>query len=246
MTTAAPETVTPPTQTPDQPQPGQVFWRQLDIVNPERLNEYSFVIIGAGSTGSWTAMNLAKLGAQHIQVWDADVINEHNAPCQVYGRQETGRRKIEALVDHVQRLTSSPIFGVAQMLDEKAVPTFDRNTVLVVCVDSMKARKYAWELAKRCPEIKLLIDPRLARETLRLYAINPQDPMHQAEYETSLYSDEEADGESIPCTAQAIVYTATFTASFVAAIVASFVNGEPFYNEIGFGCRTFKFIGSYF
>lgn len=246
MTTAAPENVTPQTQTPDQPAPGQVFWRQLDIVNPERLNEFSFVIVGAGSTGSWTAMTLAKLGARSIQVWDGDVINEHNAPCQVYSRHETGKRKVEALIDHVQKLTDVPVFGMAQMLDEKAVPTFDRNTVLIVCVDSMKAREYCWKLAQECPEIKLLIDPRLARETLRLYAVNPQDPTHQDSYKDSLYSDAEADGESIPCTAQAIVYTATFTASFVAAIVASFVNGEPFYNEIGFGCRSFKFIGSYF
>jgi len=229
----------------EKPEPGQVYWRQLDILNPEKLNEFSFVIVGAGATGSWTALALAKLGAKHVTVWDHDVINEHNAPVQVYSTRETGKRKIEALVDWVGRLTNTGVFGVAQRLDKHATPVFDKNTVLVTCVDNMEARKYCWELAKACPDIRLVIDPRLAREVLRLYAVNPQDPQHQAFYEENCYSDAEADGESIPCTAQAIIYTATFTASFVASIVSSFVNGTEFYNEIGFDCRRFKFIGSY-
>jgi len=225
------------------PEPGQIYWRQLDILNPEKLNDYSFVIIGAGSTGSWTALTLAKLGARHVTVWDHDVINEHNAPVQVYSTRETGKRKIEALVDWIGRLTNTGVTGVDMKMDKDARPVFDRNTVLITCVDNMVARKYCWDLAKACPDIRLFIDPRLAREVLRLYAVDPQDPQQQEFYEANLYSDEEADGESIPCTAQAIVYTATFTASFVASIVSSFINGTPFNNEITFCTRSFRCVG---
>lgn len=241
MTNAA---AAPAAPVEDKPQPGQVYWRQLDLLNPEKLNEFSFVIVGAGSTGSWTALALAKLGAQHVTVWDRDVINEHNAPVQIYSTQETGRRKVDALVDWVRRLTNTALFGLAQHLDKDAAPVFDKNTVLITCVDDMNARKYCWELAKACPDIKLLIDPRLAREVLRLYAVNPQDPQHQDFYDKNLYTNEEADVESIPCTAQAIIYTGMFTASFVSAIVASFVNGLPFKNELTFHCRLFKIVGS--
>lgn len=230
--------VEPAVPAADVPPVGQLYWRQLDIVNPERLNQFSFVIVGAGSTGSWTALALAKMGAQHVTVWDRDVINEHNAPVQIYSTHETGRRKVDALIDWVRKLTTTAIFGIAQHMDKRATPVFDRNTVLITCVDNMEARKHCWELAKACPDIRLVIDPRLARETLRLYAVNPQDPIHAEFYEKNCYTDEEADGESIPCTAQAIVYTAMFTASFVSSIVASFVNGKPFRNEIAFQCSN--------
>lgn len=235
-------TVAPAAPVEEQPKPGEIYWRQLDLVNPEKLNEYSFVVVGAGTTGSWTALALAKMGARSITVWDRDVVNEHNAPVQVYSQREAGRRKVEVLVDRIGLLTGQAVFGQCRHLDKDAVPVFDRNTVLIMAVDDMNARKYLWELAKSCPEIRLVIDPRLASEVLRLYAIDPQDPQQQEFYEGNFYTNEEA--AQVPCTAQAIVYTGMFTASFVTAIIASFINGVPFVNELSFHCRQFKIIGS--
>ena len=60
---------------------------ELDISRHKELfNPYYFntpvTIIGAGATGSWLALMLAKLGIQDITVYDFDVVEEHNVPNQ--------------------------------------------------------------------------------------------------------------------------------------------------------------------
>jgi molybdopterin/thiamine biosynthesis adenylyltransferase len=230
------------TEVPKAPEKNQKYWRQLDFLSPEKLNEWSFVVVGAGSVGSWAALALAKMGAQKITVWDKDVINEHNASVQVYSSDEVGRRKTEVLVDWIRKLAGQEVTGFTQHLDKDARPAFDQQTIMVMAVDNMDARKHLWAVAKACPAVRLVIDPRMGGEVLRMYAVNPHDPMHEAFYEENLYSTEEA--ERLPCTAQAIIYTSMFAASFVSSVVSSFVNGVPFRNEMTFHCRQHKLIGS--
>jgi hypothetical protein len=217
---------------------GGKYWRQMDFCNPDKLNEYSFLVVGAGSVGSWATLALTKMGAQHVSVWDKDIISEHNASVQIYSAREVGERKVKALVDWVGKLTDVGVVGRLQHLDKDSTPVLDPNTILVMAVDSMEARRYLWELAKACPEIKLVIDPRMGGEAMRMYAVNPRDPQHEAFYEENL----DYVGETLPCTGQAIIYTSMFAASFVSSIVSSFVNGAPFRNEIMFHTRSFKII----
>jgi molybdopterin/thiamine biosynthesis adenylyltransferase len=229
-------------EAPKPPEKNQKYWRQLDLMSPEKLNEWSFVVVGAGSVGSWTALALAKMGAQKITVWDRDVVDEHNVSCQVYQSYAVGKRKVEVLAGIVQDLTDQQVVGIVQHLDKDARPTFDDQTILVMAVDNMDARKHLWEVAKACPAIRLVIDVRMGGEVLRMYAVNPHDPMHEAFYEENLYSSEE--GEHLPCTAQAVSYSSFFSAAFIASTVSSFVNGVPFRNETTFHCRQHKLIGS--
>lgn len=217
---------------------GGKYWRQTDFLNPEKLNEFSFVVVGAGSVGSWTTLALTKMGAQHVTVWDKDIVEEHNASVQVYSTREIGQRKSKLLVDWIGKLTDIGIMGVSQHLDKDAVPVFNRDTILVMAVDNMEARRYLWDLAKACPEIRLVIDMRAGGEVLRMYAVNPRDPQHETFYEDNCYGG--GDGEALPCTAQAISYSSFFAAAFVASTVSSFVNGIPFNNEVVFHSRDFK------
>jgi molybdopterin/thiamine biosynthesis adenylyltransferase len=229
-------------EAPKPPEKNQKYWRQLDLLSPERLNEWSFVFVGVGSVGSWSALALAKMGAQKITVWDRDVVDEHNCSCQVFSPDSIGRRKVEALDDVLSHLTGQKIVGMVQNLDKDARPVFDDQTILVMAVDNMDARKHLWELAKACPSIRLVIDVRMGGEVLRMYAVNPHDPMHEAFYEENLYSTEE--GEHLPCTAQAVSYSSFFSAAFIASTVSAFVNGTPFRNETTFHCRQHKLVGS--
>ena len=47
--------------------------RHMELFNPEKFT-LPVHIIGAGATGSWLALSLAKLGITNITVWDFDVV----------------------------------------------------------------------------------------------------------------------------------------------------------------------------
>ena len=59
------------------------FSRQYRIYNPEKSN-LDITIIGAGSTGSFTALNLAKMGIKKIKGIDFDIVEAHNLPNQFF------------------------------------------------------------------------------------------------------------------------------------------------------------------
>ena len=58
------------------------YWRQTDIVDADRLAELPVTVIGAGATGSFITLALAKMGVRHITVYDDDTVEEHNLPNQ--------------------------------------------------------------------------------------------------------------------------------------------------------------------
>ena len=72
------------------------FTRQNRILNPDEC--YSNIhIIGAGSTGSFIALNLAKMGMKNIIVYDFDKVEEPNIPNQFYRIKDVGKYKVTAL-----------------------------------------------------------------------------------------------------------------------------------------------------
>ena len=62
------------------------YLRQLDVLDQPRLATTPFTLIGAGAIGSFTAMALAKCGAENITVFDPDTVAAYLAderPCVV-------------------------------------------------------------------------------------------------------------------------------------------------------------------
>jgi tRNA A37 threonylcarbamoyladenosine dehydratase len=58
--------------------------RHAELFDPHTFNT-PVTIIGAGATGSWLAIALAKLGIDNISIWDFDKVEEHNIPNQAFG-----------------------------------------------------------------------------------------------------------------------------------------------------------------
>ncbi len=72
------------------------YHRQLDILDP-KLMSVPVVVIGAGATGSFAALSLAKMGVRNITVYDFDTVEEHNLPNQFYRQCDIGKPKVIAL-----------------------------------------------------------------------------------------------------------------------------------------------------
>lgn len=201
------------------------FWRQNDIVSQDLLNRYPFILIGAGGIGSVVGLVLAKMGVRDLTVYDPDVIEDHNLPNQTYRIGDVGKPKVEALAAICQDFAGVDIKPCHQ---EFPVPSMPEG-IVISGVDSMEARRGIWDQAIRLnPRVQVYIEARMGAQEGRIYTVSPLD----SQYESSLYSDEEA--SELPCTARATGYNAFYLAGLVASQVQKFVMGEVTKSEILF------------
>ena len=169
-------------------------------------------IIGAGATGSWLALMLAKLGIKGdlIHAYDFDHVEEHNVPNQLYslGDAKVKRDKVEALYDILAEQTGTRIkISPLEFKDGRL------SGYVFIMTDTMKSRKQIWERSiKMKQSVKLLIEPRMGLDLGRIYNVLPTDTEHIRQYEDTFYTDEEA--ETSACgTSQSVITTSTAVAS---------------------------------
>lgn len=156
-------------------------------------------IIGVGATGSEIAKNLVKAGAKNITAWDFDSVEIHNPPNSIYGMEEIGMLKVDALKKILLR-----DFGIEiKTRNEKADGSQKLEGVVYVCPDKMSSRREIWEKAlKNQPDVKLIVETRLGAELGIVYTVRPSEAADIAKYENTLYSD--SDAEESPCNYRAI------------------------------------------
>lgn len=200
------------------------YWRQLDIFSPTKFKK-PITVIGAGATGSYIVWLLAKMGCRDITVYDFDDVASHNLPNQIFGPDDVGKKKVDALAKHVEAATGIKIKGIAKRFTKGAL-----RGIVFVLTDTMESRKGIWESSIREQlNVDLLIETRMAAEGGRIYAVKPVLPKHVAGYEKTLYTDAEA--EESPCTRRAISPTVATLAGIACFTMINFVNGKPFANE---------------
>jgi len=201
-----------------------VFLRQLDIFDKKHF-DYPICIIGAGATGSFVALALAKMGMTNIKIWDDDYVEEHNFPNQLFRLKDLNSYKSEQTAKIVKSFTGTSI----KYHNCKYIKQPLRGLV-IIAVDTMKCRKSIYEMCKESPDVTHIIDPRTASEFYRVYTINMELKTEREFYEQFFYSDEDTTQE--PCTAQAIIYSVLFAAGTVANQVKQVLSNEDYKKEI--------------
>lgn len=175
------------------------------------------LIVGAGSIGSYTALALAKLGFNNLVVFDDGIIEEENIAPQWYRPRDIGKPKVEVLKRLIKDFTNTDIVAVPTRIDydsweltgihlvgKKGEP----NSILVLAVDSMSARKNLSLLPH-----KYLVDARMAIEFLTVVSVSSSFQGHQY-YLDTLFDDKDAVQEN--CTNKAISYTSLIAGGIVA------------------------------
>jgi len=170
--------------------------RHKELFNPYYFN-HPITIIGAGATGSWLTLSLAKLGLTDITVWDFDVVEEHNIPNQLYFAEGNGSELLTDVgwlkTDALQRLVRNAT-GIEINIHNNRFTNQRLAGVVYLMVDSMAERWRIWnECIKLKSAVKLLIEPRMGINTGYIYNVNPMSTTHIKKYEESYYSDEEAE-----------------------------------------------------
>lgn len=164
--------------------------RHLEVFSPDKFNPTPVHIIGAGATGSKIAMSLAKLGIEEIHVWDADEVEPHNVANQLYGNHHIGQPKVEALADMVFRHTGITLTVHKEMVKDKQ----DFAGIVYLLVDTMKDRKEIFEHSlKNNFKVQLVIETRMGANSLRIYSFTPFRPSEIKGWESTLYTDDEAE-----------------------------------------------------
>lgn len=200
--------------------------RHVELFDPEEFTT-PITILGAGATGSFVAYQLAKLGIEDITVYDFDKIEPHNIPNQLFGINDVGEMKVDALRERIYRDTGIQIKVVADKFTTQRL-----SGVVIMQVDSMKERERIFnQHIYLKPNINLMIESRMGLDMGRVYNINPIDLKSSKRYQESLYGDE--DSEVSACGASMTVITSAINiASMVVRQVINWHNKEELDSEI--------------
>jgi len=143
-------------------------YRRQEGLVPAALRRVEVLILGAGTTGSWFTLQLAKMGFESVMVMDADKVEPHNLPAQVYAPGAVGEAKVRALARGIRLMTGLRVRAIPEMFTgAPGQPLLDEKVVFM-CADAEEgwhATIDGWRAAMtrgRAP--RRIIDVRVAPE----------------------------------------------------------------------------------
>lgn len=211
------------------------FMRQTKIFNPEEQKN-RIIVIGAGSTGSFITLNLAKLGFKDILVYDFDKVEKHNIPNQFYRMADVGKFKVDALKEIILDFTGTEITAINQKLEKDDMLDLELETIVIFCLDSMNARKEIYENLKEFP-VKL-IDTRMGGVGYQIYSLNLNEEEDKTFYERTLnYEIMET-----PCGEKSVIFTILSIASETCNIVKKIDKGEGYPQKLKRDMRSYNIL----
>lgn len=191
--------------------------KHLEFFNPTTVDS-DVHVIGVGAVGSYIALQLAKLGVKRVHLWDFDTVEEHNIPNQVYTQKDLGRKKTEAIRDHM--LDNNPEMEIVLHEKYEAQPI---SGYVFMEVDSVELRLNILEINEFNKSIKYVFDGRIGLATGQVFSIDWHNSAAIENYrKLCSFKDSDADVAVSACgTTLSVAPSVLLTA---AEAVASFIN----------------------
>jgi molybdopterin/thiamine biosynthesis adenylyltransferase len=98
----------------------------------ERLAGTPIVLCGVGAVGSLLADQLARQGARRLRAIDRDRVEEHNVGTQLFGENEVGAPKVEALRNRLFRALGVEIEALPKELNDRNAAKLLAGAALVI------------------------------------------------------------------------------------------------------------------
>ena len=201
------------------------YSRQTEIFDP--INQkYKIHILGAGSLGSFTALNLAKLGFNDITVYDFDRVETDNIPNQFYRMQDVDKFKTEALKEIIKEFADIEIKIKNEKVTEKTQFNLSPNNIFVLTFDSLKQRRVFYNAIK--DQLAIVLDVRAGGEEYNIRITNTMDEKEMKLWDDSL----NVTPTQLPCGARSVIYTNLSVASEVCNIIKKINNNEKYSKRI--------------
>ena len=199
------------------------FVRQQDLVPRERLQNCRATVIGVGAVGRNVAIQLAAIGAGHLQLIDFDHVDLSNTTTQGYAVDEIGLPKVQAVEAAIHRL--DPMITV-ESIEDRYRSRQSVGDAVFCCVDSISARSAIWRTVKdRC---RFWCDARMLGEIIRV--LTASTPSIDAHYASTLFAQSEAQAGS--CTSRSTIYAATIAAGLMVHQFTRTLRGIPIDGDI--------------
>lgn len=146
--------------------------KHAEYFNPEKFND-EIHVIGVGAVGSTLVENLVRLGFKEINIYDFDVVSEHNIANQMFDNDHIGMLKVDAVEQVAKRINPEVKIIKHPKGCEPEEDTFEGYVFL--CVDNIDVRKQIIETNRYNPNIIALFDGRMRLTDAQHYACEWED-----------------------------------------------------------------------
>lgn len=191
------------------------------------IQRTNIILAGLGGIGSWTALQLARMVPSRMVLYDDDVVEAVNMAGQLYGYNDVGKSKVNAVSELITSYTSmQSVYAVP----EKFTSECEAGDIMICGFDNMEARNTffnSWEAHVMCiPEEErrkcLFIDGRLSMDELQVLCMSGEDSYNIMRYRNEfLFSSREA--EHTVCSMKQTTYLASMIGSFIVNLFTNWV-----------------------
>jgi len=184
----------------------------------EKSRNEKIMIGGCGGIGSNALYCLGKTIPAMYFIFDPDTVSTENIGTQFFRTSQVGSTKVSAI-----RGTLAD-FGVNQYAINNFNNKISESDVLPISIaafDNMDARKLLFNSWKKLSNREIYIDARLRANLYEVYAV--QKGM-EAEYEKTLFNDEDAD--SGPCTFKQTAYFGMLCGARITHVLVNYLTNK--------------------
>mgnify|MGYP003132319520 CR=1 FL=1 len=213
------------------------YENQHGIFNPDD-QRLKITIIGVGSSGSFIALTLAKMGFRNITIIDFDKVELHNIPNQFYRMKDIGKYKVDALQDIIKQFTDIDVGTKIELIDDGSKLDLSIDRIYIIAVDTIECRKDVYNQLKDSP-LKV-IDGGLGGEEFHTQVLEMDNKEHQERYEKYL----KAEHKQAPCGFQNVIYTILNESSEICNIVKRIDKKESIPSQIRRDMRSYRILSA--
>lgn len=167
------------------------FLRHNAFFGPEDAEGFYLNIIGVGATGSWVGLLAAKMGWHNFRIWDADIVESHNCPNQIYGSKHLGLPKVDAFEQVIKEFNPLAVVEKHNHFFEAEKHINELEDAVFVAVDSLAARKDIISNISSNPLVDIVFETKMGFTHAEMNIFSSEDTKTIDNYLAQLKTDDE-------------------------------------------------------
>ena len=209
------------------------FLRHAGWFGPEDAKTLN--IVGVGATGSHIGLLAAKMGFHNFRVWDADIVEAHNLPNQIYDVEHIGTRKVDAFKNVLQRFNPSIKVETHDYFFDGSHKDLLQGP-MILTVDTMSSRKEALSTFKLNWKVNKVFETRLGFDFGELNIIDNMNINETDSWYSCLRNDSEL--EEGPCNLRICTTLVSMVAAYTVHCLCAMLSSKRSGTEWEYSKKT--------